>query len=565
MPVQNGELFIAQAIESIIGQSHKNLELIVIDDGSEDRSLVIAGDYARVDPRVRVERSKGIGIAEALETGLSIASGDWIARMDCDDISVPHRLQTQLAWMEKKGIDVCGSFVETFGAEQRLYRFPESHTAICHELVFRCPLMHPSVLMRKEVFQKETYRKGSCFEDYDLFTRLAGNVTLGNIQEVLLYYRRHANQVTARRKKELNASMAVSRFRYVYSRFPKTSVSPYAALCRLCESRPAVSIEDFDFAGQWIVKLADISDCYVSNRMALRWKDHWTLSRQLGKEADRLFFHYQNKIENQLRANGSSFVTSPKKPTQDLPFDRVEVDLTTACDLKCKQCNRSCGKAPAREELTPEQFELFIDRSLDCGIHWKIITLMGGEPTLHKGLTKIYAIAFKYKQQFDCVIELATNGYGRQARKAIQDAPWWIQVRNGNKTGSKQLFTAFCMAPRDNPDLVGFDFSVGCKIPEIYGLGFSRHGIYSCGPGASIDRIMGFGLGILDPAQVTSQALKEQREKLCPYCGHFTDQHSNPYSVDDSSESISWENGYKNYNIKHPCLPLFGNSGAEHF
>jgi glycosyltransferase involved in cell wall biosynthesis len=155
IPVRDGGRFLAQAMESILAQTHERLELIVIDDGSTDDSPVVAGGYAARDPRVRFEYSRGRGIVEALETGLSLASGQWVARMDCDDIALPQRLEVQLAWMQRNGVDVCGSLVETFGAEQRLYWFPESHEAICRELVFRCALMHPSVVMRKAVLESE--------------------------------------------------------------------------------------------------------------------------------------------------------------------------------------------------------------------------------------------------------------------------------------------------------------------------------------------------------------------------------------------------------------------------
>src|SRR5712675_1535849 len=93
MPVWNGEEYLAESIDSILGQTFKDFELIVVDDGSTDRTLEILSSYG--DKRLRVQRLDHGGIVLALNCGLNVAKGKWIARHDADDISLPHRLETQ--------------------------------------------------------------------------------------------------------------------------------------------------------------------------------------------------------------------------------------------------------------------------------------------------------------------------------------------------------------------------------------------------------------------------------------------------------------------------------------
>jgi len=574
MPVRDGAPFLGQAVESILSQTHRRLELIIVDDGSKDDSAGIATGYAAQDHRVRVLHSKGKGIVPALETGLSVAAGQWIARMDCDDIAVPQRLATQIAFMQENGVDICGAFVATFGAEQRRYRFPECHQAICSELVFRCALMHPAVVIRRDVLQDEGYRKEAVFEDYDLWTRLALRYVLGNVQQVLLYHRRHPQQIQAVRSRELIQSMTAVRFRYIHSRYPNISLDDYMALCRLCECRPASSLLDFGRAGQWLVQLAEVGDPYVRSRMALRWKDHWTRSRVLGGRIDGIYFKYQKEFEAGITSGKSCSVRKKADPGYDISgLDRVEVDLTSSCPLNCHGCNRSCGRAPSREQLAPEQFKRFLDQSVSLGRHWKVITLMGGEPTHHEDLELFFDIALDYKRRYPCVVELATSGYGSKARRVIRSVPKWVQIRNGDKTGPVQNFIPFCIAPKDMPACMTADFSSGCRLPGIHGVGFSRHGIYPCGPGAAIDRVLGFQVAIHDLGRLTPAAMAYQKKKLCAMCGHFgakSPTHLQGGKLQwncqqDSPESISWRRAYRAYKLTPPRLALFdGADDAAH-
>src|SRR5207237_10277673 len=100
LPVWNGEAFLEQAMESILRQTLSSFELIVIDDGSTDRSAAIAEEFASRDPRMRVLRRPHEGLSAALNAGIAAARGEYVARMDADDISAPDRLRKQVAYLD---------------------------------------------------------------------------------------------------------------------------------------------------------------------------------------------------------------------------------------------------------------------------------------------------------------------------------------------------------------------------------------------------------------------------------------------------------------------------------
>ena len=101
IPVHNGEKYLAQAIESVLGQTHRELELVVIDDGSTDGSLAIMERYARADRRVRVFTQENRGVTATGNRGLEEARGDWVARLDADDLFFPEKIERQLAFVKR--------------------------------------------------------------------------------------------------------------------------------------------------------------------------------------------------------------------------------------------------------------------------------------------------------------------------------------------------------------------------------------------------------------------------------------------------------------------------------
>lgn len=200
LPVYNSEKYLSEAVGSILAQDFHDFEFLIIDDGSEDGSLNILASYK--DKRIRLVRhEKNQGLIKTLNEGISLARGTYIARMDGDDISLPHRLSRQVKFMdEHPHVGIAGTWFELMGTGQ-VIKHPADHESIRTTLFHYSALGHPTVMMRKDLMIKhgllynEEYMHA---EDYELWTRCAEYFELANIQEVLLIYRDHANQVSNR-------------------------------------------------------------------------------------------------------------------------------------------------------------------------------------------------------------------------------------------------------------------------------------------------------------------------------------------------------------------------------
>lgn len=199
MPVFNAEKFVEEAAQSILLQSFPDLELIAIDDGSTDQSKAILDRIRQRDGRVTLISRENRGLVDSLNEGIDLARGEWVARMDADDISLPHRLQRQLEWLRESGADICGSWIQPFGgSDQRIMKYPQTDAAIKIEMLFASPFAHPTVMMRTAIARALKYDKAwEKVEDFDLWDRARANqCKMANIPEVLLNYRQHGRQVS---------------------------------------------------------------------------------------------------------------------------------------------------------------------------------------------------------------------------------------------------------------------------------------------------------------------------------------------------------------------------------
>jgi len=215
LPVYNGEFFLAEAIDSILAQSFTDFELIIIDDGSTDHSLHIMRQYEKCDSRVKIITRENRGLVTTLNESIDMARGLWVARMDQDDIALPHRLERQLDWIESTGADVCGSWIEVFGGRKKSIRkHPVTDEAIKMGLLFGPLLAHPTVMMRTELIRNLRYNIDweKC-EDYDLWERAAqAGWKMTNVPEVLLYYRQHNTQISNKSSsRQNNLTQQISR------------------------------------------------------------------------------------------------------------------------------------------------------------------------------------------------------------------------------------------------------------------------------------------------------------------------------------------------------------------
>ena len=213
MPVYNGEKFIAAAIESILAQSYRNFELLVVDDGSTDATPSILADYTRRDHRLAIIRnSRNLGIVKSLNKGIARCRGRYIVRMDSDDLAVSDRIEKQIAVMEQNPQIVASGgsvrYIDAQGYDQGVIR----KSTPSDSLLWANPLLHPTVIIRKSALRCHYQEKYRYAEDYFLWLSLSRHGQLHAIPDVLLAYRisREATRVK-RLKSVLWATLKVKK------------------------------------------------------------------------------------------------------------------------------------------------------------------------------------------------------------------------------------------------------------------------------------------------------------------------------------------------------------------
>lgn len=200
MPVYNAEPYLSEAIQSMLNQTYADFELIILDDCSTDGSAAVIKSFT--DARIVYHRNEiNSGLANNLNAGLKLATGKYIARMDGDDISLPHRLQTQVEFLESHPeIDLCSCAMQMFGADKQLWVRDRNPEQVKITMMFYSAILHASSVFRKDVFeQNNLYYNQDTFpaEDYDLWARAAFFCRMVNLPDVMYLYRMHRTQVTS--------------------------------------------------------------------------------------------------------------------------------------------------------------------------------------------------------------------------------------------------------------------------------------------------------------------------------------------------------------------------------
>lgn len=190
----NDEKYIEDAIESILSQTYKNLEVIIINDASTDNTAKVLEQIS--DDRVLAfHNTENLKLAHNLNAGIAKSTGKYIARMDADDIADKDRIMQQIEYMESHpGVDVCGSYAKSFGNADNVLSYPLSQEEIKVALLFKNALCHPSVMFRKESIDFQYDESLAAAQDYELWSRIIWNKQIRNIPKVLLKYRIHAEQ-----------------------------------------------------------------------------------------------------------------------------------------------------------------------------------------------------------------------------------------------------------------------------------------------------------------------------------------------------------------------------------
>lgn len=200
MSVYNGERYLAEALDSILNQTFKDFELIVIDDGSTDKTPKVLKSYN--DHRLRITTQQNMGLVKSLNRGCSLAQAKLIARHDADDKSLPDRFAKQVKYLENnRQVIIVGSSMSVMDGKSKIlhdHRVLLNDPELRQELLVRSPFAHGSVIFRKSAFVKEgPYNQGYWpAEDYALWLRLARLGKLANLDECLYVYREHGKSIS---------------------------------------------------------------------------------------------------------------------------------------------------------------------------------------------------------------------------------------------------------------------------------------------------------------------------------------------------------------------------------
>jgi glycosyltransferase involved in cell wall biosynthesis len=343
LPIYNCELYIQAAVESILNQTFTDFEFLIIDDASTDATVSILKKID--DSRIQlIEKPVNSGYTTSLNQGLQIAKGQYIARMDGDDISMPDRFAQQIAYLESHPeVVVCGTTYKIIGNDKPI-ALPEKHEAIKIGLLWGNCISHPSVMIRKKVLDDfsiiyDTSKEPA--EDYDVWVRLLSMGKLHNLQDVLLEYRVYGNQVSRKRAEEqkkndvqakfkmlqyLNIDWDVYEHHFLEINFRKTDAIDFKDLKIFKQVQQKLKVANanngfFDAKGfsQYLVELeADVlRKCFLKqNRYSpllyfdylmakYKWKVQLTTKQELKLAVKSLVFWKTQRLKSSIKNNAS--------------------------------------------------------------------------------------------------------------------------------------------------------------------------------------------------------------------------------------------------------------------
>jgi len=235
MPAYNAEKYIGEAIESILNQTFKDFEFIILDDCSTDKTWEIIQDYAKKDERIiAVRNEKNLNIALNRNKGVEMSKGKYIVWADADDISKPERIEKLVNYMESHPeVGICGSNFQSFSGNKLMdtREFFEEDNLLRKNIFKFSPVAQPTAIVRRECFNKVGKYNPSYppAEDIDFSFRVGEFFKFGNIPEVLLMYREHPNSATYTRTRKQIASTLEVRSKYLKSDFYNPNLLDYIA------------------------------------------------------------------------------------------------------------------------------------------------------------------------------------------------------------------------------------------------------------------------------------------------------------------------------------------------
>jgi len=236
--------------------------------------------------------------------------------------------------------------------------------------------------------------------------------------------------------------------------------------------------------------------------------------------------------------------------------NRIEIDITYRCNLRCLNCNRSINTAPSSQSMSISQIQQFIDDSVKVKKVWKSIRILGGEPTMHPDFRQIITMLRHYRLMHNpgCSIEVVSNGHGVAVQAQLDWLPSDVFIENSAKQGSViPFFRPFSTAPADDNTYKSADYRNGCQVISSCGMGLGPTGYFQCTVAAGIDRVVGMGIG-RKRLPLDNDDMHDQMLATCRLCGRFKDGHFIPKDLRPSLRkqlvSPTWEKIYAEYKTK---------------
>ena len=229
MSVYNGSNFLDQAIDSVLKQTFTDFEFIIVDDTSTDSSLEIISNWALKDSRIKIiKNNQNLGLTKSLNKAIGQASGEYLARIDVDDICYPERLEKQVNFLDvNQNCALVGSWAEIINDkndELRTIKYPTAPSDLKKDLIKYNPFFHSSVMMRKKALAEvglydESFRFA---QDYELYFRIAQKYDIANIPSILIKYREVRDSITISKNREQIGFVIKAKLKVLHSgQYPK--------------------------------------------------------------------------------------------------------------------------------------------------------------------------------------------------------------------------------------------------------------------------------------------------------------------------------------------------------
>jgi glycosyltransferase involved in cell wall biosynthesis len=315
LPSYNGEKFISEALKSISDQTFSDLEILVINDGSIDGTLDILNKAK--EPRLRIiNNEKNLGLVASLNIGIDNALGEYIARMDQDDIALPERLEKQVKFMDSHNdVAACGTWVKTFGKIDgfinKTLTDPEDIKA---NLLFYTSMAHPTVMIRKSVLSEFNLKynpNDEYCEDYGLWSELAASKKLANLPEVLLLYQVHKESLSHVYEKNQKKGAINIRKKQLERLGIYPSQNEIRIHSELFPENGEATIKFLEKAEEWFLKILEAnvrSKIYSEKSISNILYERWRTLIGLNSELNTLITFYKSPI----------FKIGPRKKYADL-------------------------------------------------------------------------------------------------------------------------------------------------------------------------------------------------------------------------------------------------------